>query len=410
MKNLFNGFYSSSEEEISKIYKNKETLFIFDTNILLTLYRCESNARDDFFEIWNDIKSQTWIPFHVCLEYQRNRLNVIDSSRGDLSAIANKINKDTDSIFKEIESKSLAQVVSRYSNLRTELTTLSNKLKLEIDEFIKKSIESRMEKIDFIDNHDSIRDRIEALIGTAIGEPPKDNNIISAINKTGADRYKHNIGPGYEDVKDKKDDYYSYNGINYHGQFADLYVWMQIIEHVKNKKIKNVVFVTNDKKPDFFYKINNKVRGPNESLVTEIKREGGAENFLLHQIDSFLHHANTNLGTSISDSSISELLIGSDDINSLNNEKSQISILEYYTKKFNKIDKDIDTLNNAFNLAEITDDDYENFMSQLLIEQEYLAEEYEKVISKLHNRNYHTKGIQLNEHKVKTILDFINKK
>ncbi|WP_220124447.1 PIN-like domain-containing protein, partial [Enterobacter kobei] len=80
MKEQFAGFYGPSENEIDEAYKDPKTMFIFDTNILLSLYRCEETTRTQFLDVWRNLKDQVWIPFHVCLEYQRNRLIVIQSA------------------------------------------------------------------------------------------------------------------------------------------------------------------------------------------------------------------------------------------------------------------------------------------------------------------------------------------
>lgn len=93
MRDSFSGFYGVSETTIGEVFKADNTVFIFDTNILLTLYRCEEETRNQFLNIWRKVKDQCWFPHHVCLEYQRNRLNVIRTSRDSLNAIPEKIKK-----------------------------------------------------------------------------------------------------------------------------------------------------------------------------------------------------------------------------------------------------------------------------------------------------------------------------
>ena len=82
---------------------------------------------------------------------------------------------------------------------------------------------------------------------------------------------------------------------------------MQIIDEAKEKEIKKIIYITNDEKEDFYYQINNQNRGPIESLVTEMKREANVDIFLMHQIDSFLHHAVKSLDAKIDEPSIIEL-------------------------------------------------------------------------------------------------------
>lgn len=302
MKEQFAGFYGPSENEIDEAYKDPKTMFIFDTNILLSLYRCEETTRTQFLDVWRNLKDQVWIPFHVCLEYQRNRLIVIQSARDSLKEVNKNLCNKIDKMFSELNPDTL----SRYSNLRDELNNLKSLLKENLNSFVTDKLEVRRSRIDYINSHDELRDIIDELTTGRIGSEPT-TETIEAQNKSGLIRYKYRTGPGFADAKSKQDDKFSFNGVNYDAQYSDYYIWMQILKEVKEKNIKKVIYVTNDEKEDFFYKINNKNRGPVESLVTEIKRETNAEIFLMHQIDSFLHHAVKSLDAKIDDSSINEL-------------------------------------------------------------------------------------------------------
>lgn len=307
MKQQFAGFYGPSEQEIDSAYKDKNTLFIFDTNILLSLYRCEESTRLQFLEVWKNLKDQVWIPFNVCLEYQRNRLGVINSSRNSLKSISKALNNGIDNLFQEFEkTNTIIETLSRYSNLRSELGELKDTLLKNISEFTLKSMESRRQNINFINSHDEIRDLIDELTTGCIGEEP-DQKFIDEVNKEGATRYKYLTGPGFADAKNKQNERFSFNGINFDAQFGDLYIWKQIVQKAKDPQYKNIIYVTNDEKEDFVYKINGKIRGPSESLVTEIKKEASIDIFLLNQIHSFLHHAVKSLNAKIDEPSITEL-------------------------------------------------------------------------------------------------------
>ncbi|QPG28582.1 hypothetical protein IV493_07140 [Pantoea sp. SM3640] len=306
MRNSFNGFYGTPEQTIGNVFKSQDTIFIFDTNILLTLYRCEEETRDQFFAIWKKVKEQCWFPHHVCLEYQRNRLTVVKGSRDSLSAIYKKINSTITDLKKDIYGDTYNKTISRYTNLSGELESFFADVDRLVASFGEESIDVRNKKIDFFSSHDIIRDQIDELTDGRIGPGPENQAAINAINALGKSRYKYNIGPGFEDAKDKKTDFYSYDNIFYDGEYGDYYVWNQILEYVEKESIKNVVYVTNDAKSDFFFKIDGKVRGPNESLITEMKSKGASE-FILQNINTFLHHANTHLNAKIDDATISEL-------------------------------------------------------------------------------------------------------
>lgn len=302
MKDKFGGFYGPTEQEIDEAYKDAGTLFVFDTNILLSLYRCEESTRRQFLEVWGNLKEQVWIPFHVCLEYQRNRLAVVQNARTSLKDINKSLSTKLDKMFTELNSDTL----SRYSNLRSELETLKTRLKKTLSDFNKSNLEARRSSIDFVNSHDDLRDRIDELTEGRIGSEPN-QDAINKINTAGAIRYKYRTGPGFADAPKKGNDRFSFNGINYDAQYSDLYIWMQIIDEAKEKEIKKIIYITNDEKEDFYYQINNQNRGPIESLVTEMKREANVDIFLMHQIDSFLHHAVKSLDAKIDEPSIIEL-------------------------------------------------------------------------------------------------------
>jgi hypothetical protein len=306
MRNNFSGFYGISEASIGTVFTSEKTIFIFDANILLTLYRCEEETRNRFFEIWNSIKEQCWFPHQVCLEYQRNRLKVIKDSRDALGKIPKKISGSIAELKTHIFDGEHNQTISRYSNLKGELTALFEQIENAANNFSEIHIEDRKKNIDFLTSHDVIRDRIDELTDGRIGPAPENQEAINKLNTAGKTRYRYKTGPGYDDSPAKDKTFYSFDGINYDAEYGDYYVWSQILEYVVGKPACNVVYVTNDAKSDFYYKIEGKIRGPNESLCTEIKKQGVAE-FLLQNIDTFLHHANAHLNAEIAESVITEL-------------------------------------------------------------------------------------------------------
>ena len=306
MREEFGGFYGISEEVIEQVLKSENTIFIFDTNILLTLYRCEEETRNQFFKIWEKVKDNCWFPHHVCLEYQRNRLVVVKGSRDSLNSIPKEIKNTIKELRGKIYGNSFNQTVSRYSKLRSEIDSLFESFDRVVESFTSDSIDVRNSKIDFFTNHDVIRDEIDKLTAGKIGPAPATQAVIDELNKTAKIRYKYKTGPGFEDSSDKKNDFYSFGGVNYDAEYGDYYVWSQILEYIDNVENKNVVYVTNDAKSDFFYKLDGKVRGPNESLISEIKKRGATE-FLLQNIDAFLHHANKHLNVKVEQETITEL-------------------------------------------------------------------------------------------------------
>jgi hypothetical protein len=77
MNDSFKGYYNTDSGKLKELWGSPETLFVFDTNVFLNLYGYAKQTRDDFFKIIEVLNERVWIPYHVGLEYQRRRLDVI---------------------------------------------------------------------------------------------------------------------------------------------------------------------------------------------------------------------------------------------------------------------------------------------------------------------------------------------
>ena len=76
MKNLFPGHFKESDESLREVWET--SLFVFDANILLNLYRYSDATRNEFLRILTKLKDRTWLPHRAAEEYLNNRLTVID--------------------------------------------------------------------------------------------------------------------------------------------------------------------------------------------------------------------------------------------------------------------------------------------------------------------------------------------
>lgn len=93
MNEHFKAYIPITKEEIDALWQGKTTLFILDTNILLNLYGYRKNTQDDFFKILKKLKDKIWIPYHVMLEYHRNRLKVINDKENTINEIVRCCNE-----------------------------------------------------------------------------------------------------------------------------------------------------------------------------------------------------------------------------------------------------------------------------------------------------------------------------
>lgn len=284
MRTMYSGFYSTAEQTVAEIWGSDSTLFIFDTNCLLNLYRCEDHTREEILNVMRAIERRIWIPFQVGYEYQRNRHTVIQESISSLTKIQDGLQR----IYSENLLSPGGVKKHLYSALSDEASALQLQLKETIEEFINIKITPRITSKKEISSHDSIRDQIDAIINNNVGGLPT-QELIDCINTEGTIRYDNKIPPGFKDAAKKTTSYYS--GLTLQDKFGDLYIWKEIIERSKQEEVKNVIFVCDDTKEDWWFEHAGRTHGPLESLKTEICKEANIDNFRLVSQSTFLHDA-----------------------------------------------------------------------------------------------------------------------
>jgi hypothetical protein len=286
MKNEFKAFYSPTEEDFSNLWE--KAYFVFDTSILLDLYRYQESTTDQLMNVLEHLKDKIHIPYHVAIEYQRNRINVIADQNNKFSDVKNIVEKGIKSITTGIESLSLEKRHSMIepNNFIEELKSVQNKFIQELNELEKKHHS--------IVGEDKIRDKLDTLLKGKIGKMPS-KEIISELEKEAKTRFEKKIPPGYLDNnKDKEksnEATFSYHNLTYQRKYSDYLVWKQTIDFAKDENITDLIFVTNDNKEDWWLKHKGQTISPRIELIEEILREASLERFHMYNLEGFLKYA-----------------------------------------------------------------------------------------------------------------------
>ena len=303
MKSTFDYHFQENEEDIKKFWENG--IFIFDTNVLLNLYRYKKETADKLFDVIENLRGRIWIPYHVGMEFHKNRLTTIADQTGKFSTVKSAIDKIRSTSRSSIEE---LKIRKRHSLINIE--DFSERIENLLNEF-DKDLGALKEEQQGVTESDPILEKIHSLFDGRIGIAP-DQKTIDAIYADGVTRYKYKRPPGYKDLEkgDKDADMYYHAGILYKGRYGDLVAWNQIIEHAKKEKIETVIFITDDGKEDWWLQVESmgkKTIGPRLELIHEIRKEAGVNKFLMYQPEQFLSHANNYLNAKISPKEINEV-------------------------------------------------------------------------------------------------------
>jgi hypothetical protein len=322
MKDQFSCFYDNSNSDgIKNIWESPNTRFVFDTNVLLNLYSFNEQTRKDFFAVLKRIEDRIWIPYHVALEYQRNRISVIIKRRKFFEGI----NKSVDDLASVIDFKKnlFTSIKSEYSTAKNfpdldselnatiseieiDLKEINNNLKSKIN-LIKKIINKHEKEKLHVNSHDKIRDELDKFFSgpkTGVNIFTKQDDL-SLLYKEGETRYQNNIPPGYKDAN-KDEETFFFNGLEYKSKFGDLIVFKQLIDFSKDSNIENIIFISDDSKEDWLNIIQSegkKTLGARYELKQEIYNEADIKNFNIFGIYKFLDNSKNFLKVDVKDES-----------------------------------------------------------------------------------------------------------
>ncbi|MCC4831602.1 PIN-like domain-containing protein [Shewanella sp. 10N.7] len=308
MKDAFKGFYNIEKTVLEELWMDEKTLFVFDTNVLLNLYGYAKQTRDDFFSILEAVNDKLWIPYHVGLEYQRRRLSIIRNEKIVFNEIESNLDK-VQKVFKgDFEKLALKR---RFPKLFENTEKLEKEINKSISNY-KKSVQHWDSEQPCVRSHDEIRDKLNDLFNEKVGEKPESQKWLDELYVEGKDRFKKKVPPGFKDAgKGNSDDetHFYNDGLYYERQYGDLILWKQLIKKSQNENIENVIFITDDAKEDWWYKINSngkKTVGPLAELQSEIYRESDIKNFHMYSTSMFLEDGKSNLAVDVSESSIED--------------------------------------------------------------------------------------------------------
>ena len=297
MKDIFylDKVFPEAEKVFSETYKSvgeiiRDCIIVLDTNVLLLPYDTNESSVRDIKEIFLNYrnKDRLRIPARVAREFANNRATKISEVFLKVRQIKDNLNSGT---FK-IGKYPLLEGIKHYDEL------------LKNFENIQKSLKSARRNLDEIETQ--IQSWTWDDIVSVSYKEIFTKEIIGEVTKSKKDieedlafRIEYKIAPGYKDSK-KPDD-----GV------GDLVIWQTILE-IGKELGKDVLFVTNDQKNDWFYKQAKMGLYPKFELFDEFRRFTGGKSLGIINFLKFLELSHAKAETlkevqsSINESSMGE--------------------------------------------------------------------------------------------------------
>lgn len=282
MRYIYPEFYKPSKRALKKIWS--DGIFVFDSSVLLGLYRYSSSTRDDVFALMEKIKSQLWMPHQVGYEFHKNRSRTIFDIDKSYDLIISELVKPKEPIRDSSRGWSVFDV---------------GDINSEIDKIVER-IKKKKAKYSHDCSKDSILKKISKLFHKKIGKPFSEKELADTYNE-GEKRYSEATPPGYMDANKDQGDKSRTN------KFGDLIIWKQMITKSKTNK-KPIIFVTDDQKEDWWKVFDKRTTvGPRPELVREFKNETKSIFYMYNTRDLLKNAPKFVSGVAESPNAISEI-------------------------------------------------------------------------------------------------------
>ena len=186
MKKVFSEYYDPPELTYKEIWD--KALFVFDTNLLLNLYRYTTKTRDKILDVMNKLSDRIWIPYQVGWEYFNNRIKVINEVSNGYDAIKKFI-----SSYKNGFEKYLNDNYNHHPYINRDM--LKERYSNDIIKPINDLLDEWKRKDPKYQDNDVIWKKLTDLFDGKVGEDFSSENLYK-LYKEGEIRYAHHVPPG----------------------------------------------------------------------------------------------------------------------------------------------------------------------------------------------------------------------
>lgn len=285
MKTRFDWYLEPSSEEIRRVWH--KGVLTLDANVLLDLYRYHTQTRENLLAAIEGFGKRVWISDQSASEFIRNRKNVIASAERTFRDAS----KALDDLYSHIGG-AIGNLRGYRLVPRSGLDILNEKILSAISESKEMVNAAQASHPNYLKTDDTLR-RILKVFDGHIGEPFGAEEHDAAVVEAKR-RIVEKIPPGYMD-----------DGKDAERPYGDFILWNQILDFSKSSS-SPVVFVTSEKKEDWWEIKSGKTVGPRIELMEEAYRYTG-QRVIIYQTDLFLEVSANQSGKKIDATALEEI-------------------------------------------------------------------------------------------------------
>ncbi|TCC28157.1 PIN-like domain-containing protein [Kribbella speibonae] len=259
----FEGYLTSDEQQLREALQS--AMVVFDTNVLLNLYRYSDETRRSVVEVMTAIGDRLWIPHQVMEEFWRNRERALTSPIGEVRQSSEDLSKNLNQARDVLRGwvNKAALSADEATPVEKQLTEAFEAAQGLLDNLLDEDDVNRARNT----HHDPVVALLEPALSGRIGAPMSAEKYKAAV-KEGNRRVETGEPPGFADAKKA--------GRSPEDASGDYLVWEQLLGEAERRRVP-VVFVTGDVKRDWWRYESSNPRGPRIELCRELADRCGTQ-------------------------------------------------------------------------------------------------------------------------------------
>ena len=287
MRDTFASYYSPTQSEFAVLWRKCQ--FAFDANVLLDFYRYTPDTQKNLFDILEKLKERIWLPHQAGLEFHQNRLQVIADMQRPYDDLKKLAGKNIAAILNELKS-----YISKHPFISQDsIKAIFEDARKRLEKLLQEASSKHPNLLKSPESDDT-RNRLADLFAKKVG-PPYDADKLREVHKQAEERFQESVPPGYADVKEK----------DVPRAYGDVVLWFQLIEQGETKKVP-VIFVTSERKQDWWLQHSGRTIGPRPELRDEFFARTG-QVFYMYETEQFMRYAEEFLSVKAQKKAIEEV-------------------------------------------------------------------------------------------------------
>ena len=291
MQGIFSEYYNLSFNELDDALWSEKTLFVFDTNVLLSAYETHPETSKTILSCIEYVSSRVWMPYQIGFEFHKNRLGIKQKNINGLDAKINEIQKSFSNIKNNLNASYFKAKHVIGSN-ETDITDSVTKQLADAENNVLEQLKERKQSLIGYWNEQSILAKLNSIftdekVGKFLGAEK-----IQSFREQADILWPKGIGVGSCDKGKEVISHYT-NDFSIADKYGDFIYVSEIKEYLRStnssdRKYEYLVIVTNELKKDFWYEISGEASIPQPYLKRDLLDGTNIKDFVLLETPVFL--------------------------------------------------------------------------------------------------------------------------